>query len=183
MTEQWSTQNYPPPKTSRGKKVAAGVVAAVAALMFLGCIGIGVAAISSAAGDPPAVTATPGRAAAPRPTTGKTPTPEPAEKTYGAKDFTPTIKVTDKDCIDFSTIPDSCTYQYEVRLAIADPDAYAAAGDAYSITYAVKGLSGGEQIGTVEVDGDGKFWQFPGFGQAGPKAKLRVRITDVERRS
>ncbi len=93
-----------------------------------------------------------------------------------------TIKVTGKDCIDFQTIPDSCSYTYEARVGISDLAAFKAAGDAYSVTYAVKGFKGGEQIETVEIDGDGQFSTWPGFGTAGPKAKLSVRVTDVEKR-
>jgi hypothetical protein len=107
------------------------------------------------------------------------PTERPALQ---AKDFEPSIKITDKDCIDLQTMPDSCSFQYEVKLAIADPAAYKRARDSYSVTYSVRGLKGGEQVGTIEIDGEGIYSAFPGFGEGTPKTKLTVKITDVERR-
>lgn len=177
-----TTSNYPPPKKSAGPIVAGIITAVVAVVCGAGVI---VAALSGdPSGDPAGRSiATPKTIPAPAagggvPDEGVRPEPEP----LGAKDFKPSIKILSKDCIDFQAMPDQCTYTYEVRLSIADVAAYKAAGDSYSVSYAVKGFKGGEQLDTVEVDGEGQFSSFPGFGTAGPKTKLTVRITEVERR-
>ena len=161
------------PKGVSGGKVAlivAGILAAVAIVMC------GAFALTGGDDNKAAriATDTPSRVIA---------APEPTEApALTAADFEATIKVRSKDCIDFQTIPDSCSYTYEVRLGVTDLAAFKRAAEPYSITYAVRGLKGGEQLDTIEIDGDGQFSTWPGFGTAGPKAKITVRIVEVERR-
>ncbi len=184
----FTTSNYPPPKPSKSNRTAAIIVAVVLGVLVLLCSGIVLAAVAGS--DPEANTS--GK----RPAVGTTPRPTPAPTTRGgvpdpgdqpaaaltAKDFEASLKIRGKDCVEFDTIPDVCNYQYEVRFLVVDLEAYKRAGDSYSVTYAVKGLKGGEQLDTVEVDGEGNYSTFPGFGTAGPKAKLTVRVVEVEKR-
>ncbi len=176
--EPVSPVNYPPARKSRAGLVA-GLVAAV--VFVLCAAGVLVAAVSGTDTPPPAAGGG-GRVVTVPKLTPPPPAEDPSPAVLTAKDFVPSLKIRSKDCIDLQTMPDTCSYTYEVKLAIADVEAYRAAGDSYAVTYGVKGLDGGEQVDTVEVDGEGQFTGWPGFGQAGPKAKLRVRIIEVEAR-
>jgi hypothetical protein len=112
----------PKPRTAPWKIILPIVLGVLSLLACIGLLGSCVAAVDDAAKGPDALTAPAGTAPG---DTGRAegetvPTLAPAERVFTAKDFEPTLKIKSKDCIDFSTIPDSCTYSYEVRLGISD---------------------------------------------------------------
>jgi hypothetical protein len=171
--------NPVPPQAPKGAgigKVLAFVAAGILALCGIGALVVAVAAPED--NRAARLATVPDRGVPP---TVSTPSPSPAERAVLlAADVTPSIKIRSKDCIDFETIPDSCTYTYEVNLSVPNLDKFKAAGDSYSVTYSVRGLKGGEQIDTIELDAEGNYSAWPGFGTAGPKAKLTVKIVSVE---
>ncbi|MET8146828.1 hypothetical protein ACIBSW_14400 [Actinoplanes sp. NPDC049668] len=95
--------------------------------------------------------------------------------TPAASDFKLTPKITGRQCFGSA----GCNIKFKVKMAYTGPAL--SETDTWAVTYEVSGVEDGPMIGTFEVSGERYNADEELTHTSGPKKKLTIKVTDIER--
>jgi hypothetical protein len=95
--------------------------------------------------------------------------------TPAASDFKLTPKITGRQCFGSA----GCNVKFKVKMVYTGPAL--PENDTWAITYEVTGVEDGPMIGTFEVSGERYNADEELTHTSGPKKKLTIKVTDIER--
>lgn len=100
---------------------------------------------------------------------------EPAAPTLASTDFKVSVSITDRECFGSA----GCNIEFAVRpeyVGFEDPS-----DGHYLVTYEVRGVEDGPQIGSFELEGDSLSFEPDGAAQTvSPSQKISAVVTGVE---
>lgn len=173
----------PAPQTPRKRpRWLLPVLIGVGAVLLL-CVGVGVLGAflpdkpaASPTAKPATATAEPVTATtAPAAPTTQPTTEAPAAKTPAVKDFALRAKVTDKECFGSAGCNVTLKVQAEYGGPVLSPD------DTWEVTYEVRGVEDGPQIGSFTITGDTYEVNEEYVSTKTSKSQITIKVTDVEK--